>query len=586
MMDVLWEMQEFETCPDLATRGQFLQARLDAYNVVGLRAVPADHPCRRTLEILTQHFVAEARARDHSITIDQPDFWPAWKQFCEQSQGGAQAAEESVNYAALLPSRSRIDVRCLDNEAPGGHQDVSRPFNSSLVAPRSRGQQTDQDVNLAATEPLIARRGRSYPFDADVTREAFPVPRRDDAPIASEVVPALPYGRPSGESVSNKWTLSIAAEAFLTYRETEQGDGRSREDTGIVLQFAIDLLGDRPLSRYELEDFNCLEAALVDIPARSGIPKAHATTLHARYLFAQTHGWDGLKRLSRTRLGDVYHVGLNSFFKWCKKKSGHPRDLYEFDLVSDKNVEAQDRDAWTDAELIKLFSLPLFCGAQSRERIWTAGDYLVQNGLYWAYIITFFLGMRASEIGKLLVTDLVCIESRWFFDLTKRACDSERRFKSKAAQRKIPLPELLLDLGIVERRDALAERGEKRLFPDLPPYTHAKSKRIMYGHHFSKSWQYIKQRFNFAREGLTLHGGRHTRAGWYDRAGIPQRIRNRLLGHAPQSVADRYGPIHITPEEASFVLSKDNPIEAQIATILLDAKLAADAGRLTTLETC
>ena len=149
-----------------------------------------------------------------------------------------------------------------------------------------------------------------------------------------------------------------------------------------------------------------------------------------------------------------------------------------------------------------------------------------------------------------------------------------------------PLHKLLLDLGIVERRDALEKRGETRLFPDLVPYTHAKSGRIMYGHHFSMSWQYIKDRFDFSREGLTLHGGRHTRAGWYDEAGIPQRLRNRLLGHAPQSVADCYGPIHITPNEASFVLSKEHPIEAQIAIILVDAKMAANAGRLMTLETC
>lgn len=93
-----------------------------------------------------------------------------------------------------------------------------------------------------------------------------------------------------------------------------------------------------------------------------------------------------------------------------------------------------------------------------------------------------------------------------------------------------------------------------------------------------KSWQYIKVKFGFDRPALTLYGGRQTRATWYDAAGVPQRVRIRLLGHAPTSVAERYGAIHVTPDEAKLVLSKTNQVEEAIAEILIEAKLKRTMG--------
>lgn len=107
----------------------------------------------------------------------------------------------------------------------------------------------------------------------------------------------------------------------------------------------------------------------------------------------------------------------------------------------------------------------------------------------------------------------------------------------------------------------------------------------MPGHHFSKSWQYLKTKFAFDREGLTIYGGRHTRAGWYDALGLPQRIRNILLGHAPRSVAEHYGAIKLTTEEKALVSSAKLAIEEQIAEILLTAKLKANDKQLAVVKT-
>jgi hypothetical protein len=85
---------------------------------------------------------------------------------------------------------------------------------------------------------------------------------------------------------------------------------------------------------------------------------------------------------------------------------------------------------------------------------------------------------------------------------------------------------------------------------------------------------------------LTLYSGRHTLAGWYDEMGLPQRIRDRLLGHAPQNVQGNYGPIDLTLREAATALAGEVPIQVQIADLLLTAKLQAAYGMLTPEPVC
>lgn len=127
----------------------------------------------------------------------------------------------------------------------------------------------------------------------------------------------------------------------------------------------------------------------------------------ARYRYAEIHGFARLKPMSQTRIKNVWHGSLHQFFAWLRTKSFYSDPDYRFSLVPNNALEAQERDAWANEELLKLFSLPLFTGCESKEHFWTPGNQFVQNELYWAYCIIFLQGMRNSEIGSLRTTDLV-----------------------------------------------------------------------------------------------------------------------------------------------------------------------------------
>jgi integrase len=147
----------------------------------------------------------------------------------------------------------------------------------------------------------------------------------------------------------------------------------------------------------------------------------------------------------------------------------------------------------------------------------------------------------------------------------------------------VPVPQLVIDLGLLDRKKDIEAAGGKTLFPEWKTYTHT-SGRVMHGHHFSKSWQYMKKVFKFDRAELTLYGRRHTRAGWYDELNLPDRVRARVLGHANKSVAARYGANKLTPGEAELT-AQTLPIQEKIAEILLEAKIKVEKKTLKALRT-
>ena len=100
----------------------------------------------------------------------------------------------------------------------------------------------------------------------------------------------------------------------------------------------------------------------------------------------------------------------------------------------------------------------------------------------------------------------------------------------------------------------------------------------------SKSWQYIKHKFEFVGDELTIYDGRHTRAEWYDMTNVPELIKRKLLGHAPRDAHETYGFNALTVDEARLALV-ELPIETQIAGILILAKLRGEYEELAVIRT-
>lgn len=122
----------------------------------------------------------------------------------------------------------------------------------------------------------------------------------------------------------------------------------------------------------------------------------------------------------------------------------------------------------------------------------------MQSDLYCAYLIAFLTGMCPSEIAKLRVEDVTYDGGMHFFDISdyngadEVHVDGDKPWvNTKNGRRRMPIRQLLIDLGLLHRRDGVMKRGEAQLIPEWKVYVHRASDRIMHSHKFSKSWNHL-----------------------------------------------------------------------------------------------
>ena len=149
---------------------------------------------------------------------------------------------------------------------------------------------------------------------------------------------------------------------------------------------------------------------------------------------------------------------------------------------------------------------------------------------YWLPWLGLFTGARLEELCQLHLSDIRQEGEVWILDINSK---DEKRLKTPAAERLVPIHSRLLDLGFVGYCEGLRHRGETRLFPEL------KHMRDGYGQTASK-W--------FARHRETIgvekpfHSLRHTFVDEMRQLGADHKKIAALVGHADESMTGgRYG---------------------------------------------
>jgi integrase len=285
-----------------------------------------------------------------------------------------------------------------------------------------------------------------------------------------------------------------------------------------------------------------------------------------------------------------YQGKMSKFVAWAIKENLYHGKAPKFECIDENNLAALPRDAFDDAELIKLISLPLFTGCANAFRVFKPGKYFLQTHIYWGYLILILTGMRPGEVGQLKCADLVSDGDNFFFDLRpynarngRVAIKDLRNLKTNSSGRIVPIHPLLIDLGLLDRMRELMAAGEERLFPEWEVYKRPDGG-LRWSQPMSKSWRYVKTLLKISRADLTLYSTRHLMGDWLDAAGVAQRTRDRILGHA-SAVPGRYGrKSKIDPEQIAAIEKLEPGVVKTMREILMAAKEKAGRGELTVLK--
>jgi integrase len=145
----------------------------------------------------------------------------------------------------------------------------------------------------------------------------------------------------------------------------------------------------------------------------------------------------------------------------------------------------------------------------------------VDKPMRWLPLLTLYTGARLSELVGLRPTEVKEEDSVLYLDIRPQEV---RGLKNRTSRRRVPVHPELLRQGF-----------SREVLPFKPQSGHYWSRRLM---------KWLREDVGITDPRLVMHSARHTVADRLRAAGVPEDVRDALLGHAGGGTGRRYGTAH------------------------------------------
>jgi integrase len=195
------------------------------------------------------------------------------------------------------------------------------------------------------------------------------------------------------------------------------------------------------------------------------------------------------------------------------------------------------RMPWTEERLARFLTCPIYTGCFSEHRRSRPGEVIVRDSLYWVPLILLTIGSRIEEILLLKRSNLVLRNKTYCLAI---GLDPNQKGKTPDAERIVPVPQLLLDLGFVDWIRSLPEDHGPLLFPDAA----RRSEIDDLTGPFSKALNRILDACGLGDFDEDFYAMRKTLSSMLRRAGIEESQRQAIAGHKIGTILNRHYTAH------------------------------------------
>ena len=256
---------------------------------------------------------------------------------------------------------------------------------------------------------------------------------------------------------------------------------------------------------------------LTDNPPMSSIDRLTGTAFKRALL-----ALEGDNQLTPITVRDTL-VNVGTLLNYYSAQTGRLGDGLWRNLSNRLVEESHEdvRDEWTEEELTKLFSLPVW-----RSYALPTAKNAGADAAYWVPLLGLYTGARITELCQLRIDDFSEKEGYWMLRLA--VTDEAQSLKAAASWREIPLPAELLELGLLQYRADIQAMGQEWLFPAVN-----KSAQNNAGGGVSSWFSKMKIAEGFRKE-VVFHSLRGTLNTQLARKGIPLEMRCKFIGQKPE----------------------------------------------------
>lgn len=354
------------------------------------------------------------------------------------------------------------------------------------------------------------------------------------------------------------WTIPEVFPEFIEAKERAQRASKTLDDYKRSLAAFVEIAGLRPVGAYSRSHVHEFSRLLQKVPARHRV--ILKTTSYRVAAELNEASEKKLPPMSGSVINHKYITNVCNFFRWARRAgmiAENPAD--DMQVEEPRGAPKKPRRPFTIAELQTIFDAPIFTGCKSEAQFMVPGSCRLRNRYYWAPLLALFSGCRLNELGQLrrshVVEDEGAGAGRWWLRITTQpdpedVDDAQLLLKTASAERLVPLHPFIISLGFVDYVAGLPDSGDRRVFPDWE-----KGSDGYYSSPFSKWFneRFLGGKLGIKAPDIVFHSLRHNFKDALRRARIEEKIQNRLLGHADESVGDRYGSRMLLPEEAIVI---------------------------------
>jgi integrase len=276
---------------------------------------------------------------------------------------------------------------------------------------------------------------------------------------------------------------------------------------------------DRPIGEIAKRDAQDIKRVLLELPAnRHKMPQTRTLALREATEVA------GLDKITAVTVNG-YISTFQSFFEWAMKNGHVEVNLFAGTRVGKSNSKGLPKRQAYKPDALK---------AVYREVTENGLGLVKAESNKWATLIAMFTGARLNEVCQLEVADIQQQDGIWFFHLIDEG-DSNKKFKSAAALRKVPVHDELMRLGLLEYRSRMEAKGKSRMFPDYRFCAKNGYGRTL-GRWFNGT---LTPALGIKSSGHVFHGLRHTMVTRLAQAGVAEPIYQSIVGHERQGVTQQ-----------------------------------------------
>jgi len=176
-------------------------------------------------------------------------------------------------------------------------------------------------------------------------------------------------------------------------------------------------------------------------------------------------------RLINTANMNAYINRFGGLMNWAINEGYIDRNPLKGLKLPDPVRKRDKRHPFSTMQLRRIFDAPIFTGCRDDENGYSVlGDQRPRRARFWVPLIALFSGLRLNEICQLEVHDIQDIDGISCFRVAPGVSHTgqEKRVKTAASERIVPVHDELVRFGFVAFVKAQRLCGETSLFPELP----------------------------------------------------------------------------------------------------------------------